>query len=52
MPAGKATAPRTPDLIGERVQLPDSAPYLNPSFQNTAPPSQTLQHNEDTRSPV
>ncbi len=30
----------------------DSAPYLDPSFQNTAPPSQPAQHNEDTRSPV
>ncbi len=31
---------------------PDSAPYLDPSFQNTAPPSQPAQHNEDTRFPL
>ncbi len=29
-----------------------AAPYLDPSFQNTAPPSQPAQHDEDTRSPV
>ncbi len=50
--AGEAAAPRAPDLRGERVRPPDSAPYLDPSFQNTAPPSQPAQHNEDTRSPV
>ncbi len=44
--------PRAPDPRGERVRPPDSAPYLDPSFQNTAPPSQPAQHNEDTRSPV
>ncbi len=49
---GEATSPHAPNLRGERVQPPDSAPYLNPSFQNTAPPSQTPQHNEDIRSPV
>ncbi len=49
--AGKATVPRAPDLGGERVRPPDSAPYLDPSFQNTAPPSQPAQHNEDTRFP-
>ncbi len=38
--AGEAAAPRAPDLRGERVRPPDSAPYLDPSFQNTAPPSQ------------
>ncbi len=38
--------------VGERVRPPDSAPHLDPSFQNTAPPSQPAQHNEDTRSPV
>ncbi len=38
--AGKAAVPRAPDLGGERVRPPDSAPYLDPSFQNTAPPSQ------------
>ncbi len=27
-------------------------PYLDPSFSNTAPPSRTPQHDEDTRSPV
>ncbi len=27
---------RAPDPPGERVRPPDSAPYLNPSFQNTA----------------
>ncbi len=47
--AGEATAPRAPNL---RVRPPDSAPYLDPSFQNTAPLSQTPQHDEDTRSPV
>ncbi len=30
----------------------DSAPYLDPSFLNTAHPSQTSQHDENTRSPV
>ncbi len=29
-----------------------AAPYLDPSFLNTAHPSQTSQHDEDTRSPV
>ncbi len=38
--AGEAAAPRAPDLRGERVRPPDSAPYPGPSFQNTAPPSQ------------
>ncbi len=50
--AGEASAPRAPDPRGERVRPPDSAPYLDPSFQNTAPPSQPAQHDEDTRSPV
>ncbi len=50
--AGEAAAPRAPDHRGERVWLLDSAPYLDPSFQNTALPSQTPQHDEDTRSPV
>ncbi len=50
--AGKATVPRAPDLGGECVRPPDSAPYLDPSFQNTAPPSQPAQHNEDTRFPL
>ncbi len=50
--AGKAAVPRAPDLGGERVRPPDSAPYLDPSFQNTAPPSQPAQHNEDTRFPL
>ncbi len=50
--AGEATAPCAPDLRGEHVWPPDSAPYLDPSFQNTAHPSQSLQHYEDTRSPV
>ncbi len=27
-------------------------PYLDPSFSNTAPPSRTPQHDEDTRPPV
>ncbi len=49
--AGEAAAPRAPDLRGERVRPPDSAPYLDPSFQNTAPPS-LPRTNEDTRSPV
>ncbi len=51
-PLGEAAAPRAPDLRGEPVRPPDSAPYLDPSFQNTAPPSQPAQHDEDTRSPV
>ncbi len=42
--------PSHPDLSGERVRPPDSAPYLDPSFWNTAPPSQSLQHDEGTRS--
>ncbi len=50
--AGKATAPCTPDLRGERMWPPDSAPYPDPCFQNTVPPSQTPQHDKDTRSPV
>ncbi len=50
--AGKAAVPRAPDLGGERVRPPDSAPCLDPSFQNTAPPSQPAQHNEDTRFPL
>ncbi len=37
--------------VGERVRPPDSAPYLDPSFLNTAHPSQPAQHDEDTRSP-
>ncbi len=48
----RSRRPRAPDLRWERVRPPDSAPYLDPSFQNTAPPSQPAQHNEDTRSPV
>ncbi len=51
-PLGEAAAPCAPDPRGEPVQPPDSAPYLDPSFQNTAPPSQPAQHDEDTRSPV
>ncbi len=39
--AEEAAAPRAPDPRGERVRPPDSAPYLDPSFQNTAPPSQS-----------
>ncbi len=50
--AGEVTAPRAPDLRGEHVWLPDSAPYLDSSFQNTAPPSQTPQHDEGTISLV
>ncbi len=34
---------------GEPVRPLDSAPYLDPSFQNTAPPSQPAQHDKDTR---
>ncbi len=48
----EAAAPRAPDQRGERVRPPDSGPYLDPSLSNTAPPSQTPQHDEDTRSPV
>ncbi len=50
--ADRSRRPRAPDPRGERVRPPDSAPYLEPSFQNTAPPSQPAQHDEDTRSPV
>ncbi len=50
--AREATVPRAPDLRGERVRPPDSAPYLDPSFLNTAHPSQPAPHDEDTRSPV
>ncbi|KAL0192196.1 hypothetical protein M9458_010492, partial [Cirrhinus mrigala] len=39
VPQREAAAPRTPDLSGERVRPPDSAPYLDPSLQNTTPPS-------------
>ncbi len=39
--AEEAAAPRAPDPRGERVRPPDSAPYLDPSFQNTALPSQS-----------
>ncbi len=49
--AGEATTPGAPDLRGECVRPPDSAPYQDPSLQNTTPPLQTL-HKEDTRSPV
>ncbi len=44
--------PCAPDTRGERVRPPDSTPYLDPSFSNTAPPSRAPQHDEDTRSPV
>ncbi len=50
--ARRSRRPRAPDPRGEPVRPPDSAPYLDPSFQNTAPPSQPTQHDEDTRSPV
>ncbi len=30
--AGEANTPRAPDLRGERVQPPDSTPYLDPAF--------------------
>ncbi len=50
--AGEATVPHSPVLRGKRVLQPVSTPCLDPSFQNTAPPSQTPQHDEDTRSPV
>ncbi len=46
--AREATALRAPDRRGERERPPVSAPYLNPFFQNTTPPS----HDGDTRSPV
>ncbi len=47
-----ARRPCAPDKRGERVRPLDSAPYLDPSFSNTVPPSRTPQHDEDTRSPV
>ncbi len=43
--AVEATTPRAPDLRGERVRLPDSA-------LTWTLPSQTPQHDKDTRSPV
>ncbi len=46
-----AAAPRAPDPRGKRVRPPDSAPYLDPSFQNTALPSRTPEHDEDPRPP-
>ncbi len=51
-PLKEAAAPRAPDPRGERVRPPDSAPYLDPSFSNTALLSRTPEHDEDTRSPV
>ncbi len=47
-PLQEAAAPRAPDPRGERVRPPDSAPYLDPSFLNTA-----LLHNprSTTRTP-
>ncbi len=59
-PLQEAAAPHAPDPRGERVRPPDSATYLDPSFQNTAPPSQPAQHDEapdplfilDTSSPL
>ncbi len=48
----KSHRPSRPGPRRERVRPPDSAPYLDPSFQNTAPPSQPAQHNEDTRFPL
>ncbi len=44
-----ALAPRTQGGARAATGL---RPYLDPSFQNTAPPSQPAQHDEDTRSPV
>ncbi len=49
--AARSRRPSRSGPGGERVRPPDSAPYLDPSFQNTAPPSQPAQHNEDTRFP-
>ncbi len=51
---GQDAGPLIPgSAAGQRkTKPPDSTPYLDPSFQNTAPPSQPLQHDEDTRSPV
>ncbi len=53
----EAAARKPPPLAlrtreGSACDRRDSAPYLDPSFQNTAPPSQPAQHDEDTRSPV
>ncbi len=50
--AEEAAAPRAPDLRGERVRPPDSAPYLDPSFQNTAPPSQPSQPRRGHQDPL
>ncbi|XP_042605546.1 uncharacterized protein LOC122141674 [Cyprinus carpio] len=51
-PLEGAAAPRAPERRGERVRPPDSAPYLDPSFPNTGPPSRTPQHDKDTRFPI
>ncbi len=51
-PRGWRSCWRAPDQRGEHMRPPDYAPYLDPSFQIIAPPSQTLQHDENTRSPV
>ncbi len=45
-----ALAPRTQE--GSACGRRTPPPYLDPSFSNTAPPSRTPQHDEDTRSPV
>ncbi len=50
--AGKAAVPRAPDLGGERVRPPDSAPYLDPSFQKHCPSFTTRAAHEDTRFPL
>ncbi len=50
-PLREAAAPRAPDPRGERRAAPDSAPYLDPSFQNTAPPSQPAQHQRGPQIP-
>ncbi|KAL0154765.1 hypothetical protein M9458_049028, partial [Cirrhinus mrigala] len=38
-PLQEAATPRAADPGGEQVRPPDSAPYLDPSLPNTAPPS-------------
>ncbi len=48
----KPLPPCAPDLSGERVRPPDSAPSLDPLLLNTAHRSLTPQHDEDTRFPV
>ncbi len=50
--ATRSRRPSRTDPPGERVRPPDSAPYLDPYFLNTAPSSQNLAARRGPRSPV